>query len=92
MREPWFRIVSVSERGGRSMADIVKDVAESRGLTVEDLRGWRNTKPIATARHVAWEQIRVERPDLSSSQVARYFRRDGSTVRHRWLRMERAAA
>lgn len=86
MREPWFRIVEVVEANGRSIADIARDVADEHGVSLADIRGSRRTREILRARHQAMMQCRYQRPDLSSGQVAQYFQRDASTVRHLWAR------
>lgn len=84
MREPWFRIIDVSEGGRRSMADIAKQVADRHRVRLDDMRGERRDRNLAAARREAWAQIKRERPDLTSSQVAIYFHKNGSTIRHVW--------
>lgn len=81
-REPWFSILEVYEPRGRSMADIVKEVVEQTGVSLERMRSWEHkARP---ARLTAITAIRGERPDLTSGQVAAFFRRDTSLVRKYW--------
>lgn len=92
MREPWFRIVEIIEPSGRSMADICVDVAGEFGIRVADIRGGRRNPGLRKARRKAFDMVRMERPDLSSAQVAAFFNVEGSTVRHVWRRLEAEAA
>lgn len=85
-REPFFRIIDVHEAKGRSVADIVAEVATERGINIRVLRSPLQLGHIASARHEAIARIKAERPDLSSAQVAAYFNRNASTIRHSWLR------
>jgi hypothetical protein len=81
-REPWFSIIEVHEPSGRSMADIAAEVAAEHGVEVSDLRGTSRRHKITSVRHDAFLRICRERPELSSAQIARYFHREGSTLRH----------
>lgn len=92
MREPWFRIIEVRESGGRSMADIAIEAASRTGTRLSELRGGRQSPGISRARRAAFNAIRLERPDLTSQQVAMFFNVEGSTVRHAWRRLELEAA
>lgn len=85
-REPWFSIIDVYEPRGRSMADIVKEVVDQTGVSLERMRSWSHKA--RAARVAAIKAVRSERPDLTSGQMAVFFRRDASTVRYYW----RAAA
>lgn len=87
MREPWFRIIEVIELNGRSIADIVHEVATEHGVTVTDIRGCRQNMQVRRARSEAMKAVARERPDLSSGQAAIFFRRDGSTIRQQWEKM-----
>jgi len=62
-------------------AVIAAEVAERHGLSVADIRGRSRRAPLVRAR---WEAMRrtLNETDLTVSQVARWFRRDESTVRH----------
>lgn len=84
MREPWFQILDVWENGRLSLADIAQQVAEETGVPLAEIRGGRRRHYQLRARWKLIERVRVERPDLSSSQVARFLNVDGSTVRGRW--------
>jgi chromosomal replication initiation ATPase DnaA len=81
-REPWFSIIEVHEPTGRSMADIAAEVAAEHGVEVSRLRGPEQTYNVNAARHAAIRRVSQERPNLSSGQIARFFCRDGSTIRH----------
>lgn len=59
----------------RPMAEIVSEVARQCETPLAVIRGKdAGASPPGT--------VTSERPDLSSNQIARYFNRDGSTVRH----------
>jgi chromosomal replication initiation ATPase DnaA len=88
-REPWFSIIEVHESTGRSMADIAAEVAAEHGVEVAALRGSSQANEITWVRRAAFRRIHQERPDLSSGQIARYFHREGSSVRHAILCGER---
>lgn len=88
-RKPWFRIVEVVDLRGRSLADIVSDVARKHGISLAELRGSRQNMRVSKARKAAFKALHSERPDLSSNAVATYFRRDPSTIRHIWLAFDR---
>lgn len=87
-REPWFRIIDITEPRGLSLADIAKQEAEKAGVELDVLRGKSQKHGIVRIRRAIYRRIRIERPDLSSSQVAKFMRKDSSTVRHEWSRME----
>ena len=74
------------------MADIAIEAASSSGVRLSDLRGGRQSPGISKARRVAFDAIRLERPDLTSQQVGLFFNVEGSTVRHAWRRLELEAA
>lgn len=92
MRDPWFRIIEVREAGGRSMADIAREAADAFGVRLADLMGKRKHPVSRKARRSALNAIRLERTDLSSTQVAMFFDVEASTVRHVWRRLELEAA
>lgn len=83
-RQPWFHIISVREKTGRSMADIAKGICVERSVTLGSIRGSRGYRRVIDARRAIIAKIYEERPDLSSSQVAAFLGCDGSTVRHIW--------
>lgn len=87
-KKPWFRIVEVVEPTGRTMADIAAEIAAKRLVPLKDMRGSSRRHEISRARWAAYRQIKLERPDLTSTQVAMYFNRDASSVRHAWRAME----
>lgn len=89
-RDPWFRIVEIIDTCGLSLADIVKETAEKHRLRIEDIRGDRRSRRLAAARKEICERARLERPDLTSSQIGFFLRKEGSTVRHAWRQMEEA--
>lgn len=91
MREPWFRILDVTEDRGRSIADIAAEVALESGVNLRVMRSPLMLDHILAARDKALARIKQERPDLTSSQVGAYFRRDPSVVRHHWRKMAGAA-
>lgn len=92
IKKPWFSIIDVTEKRGRSMADIAAEVAREHRVSLTELRGERHLKYVCAARMEAMVKVRAERPDLSSAQVAAYFNRDPSTVRHTWRKAEAQAA
>lgn len=84
MRRCFFEILDVVEHHGRPIAEIAAEVARERGISLAEMRGQRGTKELISARWEAMKRIRAERPDLNSACIARYFHRDGSTIRHAW--------
>lgn len=91
MRPPWFSIIEVIEPRGRSMHDIASGIAARHCISMALLRGQRRSTTLFAVRKKIYQQIKIERPDLSSGAVARFMNRDGSSVRHAWLQMDRAA-
>lgn len=89
-RDPWFHILAVYEPRGRSMADIVAEVAYERKISVRDLRSPSQRHQVIAARWEAFRRIRQERPDLSSTVIAGFFRCEPSTVRRVWRSKEAA--
>lgn len=92
MKAPWFSIIDVTERRGRSMADIVADVAAEYGVKVAVMRSPLLLDHIVAARDAALARIRQERPDLGSARVAEFFNRDPSSIRYSWRRSARKEA
>lgn len=90
-REPWFRIIDVTEARGLSLADIARQEAEKGNVTVAELRGASQMHNLGRVRRAIYRRARLERPDLSSSQIAQYMRKCSSTVRHAWANMETSA-
>lgn len=88
MKQPWFCIVA--ELGPRSVPEIIADVAKRHGITVTELLGQRKPVHVTAARMEAYRIAGEERPDLSSGQIARFFKREGSTIRHAWLKQQAA--
>ena len=86
LKKPWFRIIGVYEGGKRSMADIAAEVARDRGIGLHEMRGEAKPGYVVDARFEAYRRIRQERPNLSSSQVAAYFNKEPSSIRHAWRR------
>lgn len=91
MRNPWFTIIEIIEPRGRPIAEIAAEVARTRGVSLAEMRGARLSRNIAQARREALARIRIERPDVQSHIVARYFHREGSTIRHAWCNMAELA-
>jgi hypothetical protein len=87
-REPWFSIVNVYEKRGRSIGDIAAEVAGELGLSLIDMRGLSRSDELVEARAVAYLRIQKERPDVSSGQIGRYFGRDASVIRRAWRHAE----
>lgn len=70
---------AAAERG-RTMAEIVRDVAERHLLTPELLRGHRQGKELSAARHEAMH-LMMETGRFSSPQVGRFLGgRDHTTI------------
>lgn len=92
MRKPWFEILEVTEARGPTMHDIVAEVSETHGVHPGVIRGARQDKQAIKARHAALVRVKRERPDLPSTQVALYFRRDSSTIRHHWRKASATGA
>lgn len=86
-RKPFFEIIEVIEPRGRSMADIVKEVAARRKVSVREMRSGCFYRYITQARQEAYRAIRSERPDITSGQIAIFFNREGSTIRHHFRQM-----
>lgn len=89
-RDPWFSIIDVTETHGLSLADIVKQEAERASVRIEDVRGPRTSHRLAAVRRAIYRRAKRERPDLTSSQVGNYMRKNSSTIRHAWRQMEAA--
>lgn len=87
MRKPWFSIIEVTESHGRSMADIAADVIKARMSSLQAVRGERRDRFIVSVRHEIIARLRAERADLPSHYVARFLKRDPSTIRHYWREM-----
>lgn len=92
MKAPWFSIVDVIEPRGRSIADIVAEVAEKTGVKVGAIRSPLVINRVVAARDAALARIREERPDLGSARVAEFFNRDPSSIRYSWRRSARKEA
>lgn len=84
MRDPFFRILDVTEARGRSIADIAAEVAGRRQVSLNRLRGRQQDEWARKARHEAILQIKAERPDLSSAVVSQFFGREASVIRRLW--------
>lgn len=65
----------------RSMEQIVADSLRQHGVSLVEFRGHRQSDHLRKVRAEALANVWLERPDLSSGEVGRYFNRDGSTVR-----------
>lgn len=83
-RKPWFRIEAVFENGRRSLADIARDVCERHGITLDDLRSERRNARVYAPRLEFYHATRIERPDLTSSQIARFVCKSPEAVRQGW--------
>lgn len=59
---------------------VIEAVCASHGLAVEDVVGRRKFKILADARIDAIRMVAEVRPDLSSSQIGRFFGRDHTTI------------
>jgi chromosomal replication initiation ATPase DnaA len=66
----------------RPIEEIVAEKLNFHGVSLVELRGARQSMRLRQVRREALEAVWLERPDLSSGQVAKYFNREGSTVRH----------
>jgi chromosomal replication initiation ATPase DnaA len=82
MRKPWFSIIEVIERSGRSLADIVGEVAREHEVSLDDLRSNRQPPVLRAVRREVVKRVWRERPDLSSTQIGRFLNRDASSIRH----------
>lgn len=68
--------------GSRSCSkQIIHEVAQEEGLTVDDLKGVGRSKPLALARQRAMWLI-AQRTSLSLPQIGRLFGRDHTTALH----------
>lgn len=81
MKRPWFKIIAIEPR---PVSEIAREVCDEFGISVEQIKGARRYREIVDARVEAYRRIYRERPDLSSGQVASFFRVDGSVIRHFW--------
>lgn len=71
-----------SLEGSRSCSkQIIHEVAQEEGLTVDDLKGVGRSKPLALARQRAMWLI-AQRTSLSLPQIGRLFGRDHTTALH----------
>lgn len=61
---------------------IIQAVAKNHGLTVDDIRGARRSDKIVNARKEAYAAVARKKPAWSSGQLALFFRREASTIRH----------
>lgn len=69
----------------RSVRTLVREVAEERGLTENDIYGWRKDTPRVAAR---WEVIRRARDwGWSYSHIGRALNRDHTTIIHACKKM-----
>lgn len=91
MRKPWFRIIEVVECSGRSMADIVADVARQHEVSLSELRSNRQPPRLRAIRKEVLRRVWSERPDLSSAQIGKFLNRDPSSIRHLLSRATEAA-
>lgn len=84
-RKPWFQILDVCDaRGGRSIADIAREVLAGSGVSLAEVRGPLMNAAFVQARQKIVHRVRRERPDLHSRHIAEFLNRDGSTIRHHW--------
>jgi hypothetical protein len=86
MKRPWFHVIEIIEPRGRSIADIALSVARARRIDLDEMRSNTCRLPVQRARHEAYRTIRRERPEVSSSLIANYFRVEASGVRRVWRR------
>lgn len=64
------------------MKEITREVAQSFGVTEEQILGPQRWRPLATARHLAM-MISVEsQPKTPIAVIAKYFNKDHSTLIH----------
>lgn len=70
------------------LKDIAMEIAEETGISLELMRSLRRNPQTIAARKEYYRRARIKRPDLSSTQVANFIRKEGSTVRHFWRQME----
>ena len=66
----------------RSIEEIVSEILDKAGVSLVEFRGHRQSLRLREVRAAAMLKVWAERPDLSSGEIARYFNREGSTVRH----------
>jgi chromosomal replication initiation ATPase DnaA len=73
----------IEDLSAHGLLDLVDQVCLLRGVTRLELCGSARTRSAATARHELWWRIR-NHPERSYSyfEIARFFRRDHSTVVH----------
>ncbi|MER9814277.1 helix-turn-helix domain-containing protein [Mesorhizobium sp. M0129] len=64
---------------------IIAEVAREHNVRPGDIVGQARSRRITAARRAAMARVHIERPDLSSTVVGRFFGdRDHSTVLHAW--------
>lgn len=64
----------------RSAAAIIDEVAENRGISVEEIKGRSKTVRPVAARLEAYYRLVTERPDLSYPRIGALFGRDHTSV------------
>lgn len=64
----------------RYFPDIVDDVARKHQVPTACLYGAGRTLPVVLARHEAFYQVAIERPDLSIIEIGRRMGKDHNTV------------
>jgi len=69
--------------GGRTFAELLTEIAEREGFSVEDLLSQCKTQPLARVRQAAYWEIRQRCPHLSYPDIGRRFGgRDHTTILH----------
>jgi hypothetical protein len=66
----------------------VADIAIQNGITLDDIMGESRRGPVVRARWEAILVVREEFPGWSLAKIARFFRRDHTTVIHALRKME----
>lgn len=67
----------------RRVKDIVDEVLlDYPGVTMADIVSVRRTRDLITPRHRCYYEVYRQRPDLSFPAMARYFKRDHSSLHH----------
>lgn len=61
---------------------IVTEMCQRVGISIAELRGASRARVMVAARRAVIAAVYVERPDMSLPQLARFFRRDHTTLIH----------
>lgn len=79
--------------GARKMPDILRAVAETYDVSVEDIRGGARTRDLVTPRHIFCYLAReLLSENFSLTAIGRFLGRDHTTVLHAVARVRKNAA